>query len=405
MGLTNTALPHDIARTFPVLVVAEVVADRAEARSAHEIEERLLTKDLHVVRANSLFDAETAVASDAGFSCVVLSWGLCAKDLAHGLRVIDLIRRRTSGLPILLAMTREDRSRVPLAYVENMDGFIWLPEDSPDFIAGRIEAAARRYLDSILPPFFGALVNFAETHEYSWHTPGHTGGTAFMKSAVGRTFLKFYGEQMLRSDLSVSVGALGSLNDHSGPCRAAEEHAARVFGADLTYFSINGSSASNEIILQSAVTDGDVVLVDRNCHKSLNYALNLSGAIPVYLKPRRNARGLIGPVPQSEMSRHSVEQKLADSALVADRSRPPVMAALTNSTYDGLCYDVRATTAALSQTVDRIHYDEAWFAYARFNPLYEGRYGMHRGERRKDDATVTSRIPRTSCSRRSRRLR
>ena len=227
------------------------------------------------MRANSLFDAETAVASDAGFSCVVLSWGLCGKDLPHGLRVIDLIRRRTSGLPILLAMTREDRSRVPLAYVENMDGFIWLPEDSPDFIAGRIEAAARRYLDSILPPFFGALVNFAETHEYSWHTPGHTGGTAFMKSAVGRTFLKFYGEQMLRSDLSVSVGALGSLNDHSGPCRAAEEHAARVFGADRTYFSINGSSASNEIILQSAVTDGDVVLVDRNCHKSLNYALNL----------------------------------------------------------------------------------------------------------------------------------
>ncbi len=79
-------------------------------------------------------------------------------------------------------------------------------------------------------------MNFAEPHEYSWHTPGHTGGTAFMKTAVGRTFLEFYGEQMLRSDLSVSVGALGSLNDHSGPCRAAEEHAAHVFGADLTYF-------------------------------------------------------------------------------------------------------------------------------------------------------------------------
>lgn len=389
MSPASTALPHDIARAFPVLVAAEVVPDRAEARNAREIEQRLQAKDLRVVWASSLFDAETALASDAGFSCVVLSWGLCAGDLAPGLRVIDLIRRRTSGLPILLAMTREDRSRVPLAYVENMDGLIWVPEDSPDFIAGRIEAAARRYLDTILPPFFGALVNFAETHEYSWHTPGHTGGTAFMKSAVGRTFLEFYGEQMLRSDLSISVGALGSLNDHSGPCRKAEEHAARVFGADLTYFSINGSSASNEIVLQSAVTDGDVVLVDRNCHKSLNYALNLSGAIPVYLMPRRNARGLIGPVPRSEMSRHTIEQKLADSVLVADRSRRPVMAALTNSTYDGLCYDVRATTAALSETVERIHYDEAWFAYARFNPLYEGRYGMHRGERRKDDATVT----------------
>lgn len=129
MRHTNTALPQDIARTFPVLVVGEVLADRAEARSAHAIEERLLEKDLHVLRASSLFDAETAVASDAGFSCVVLSWKLCAQDLAQGLRVIELIRRRTSGMPILLAMTREDRSRVPLAYVECMDeAFTQLPD-------------------------------------------------------------------------------------------------------------------------------------------------------------------------------------------------------------------------------------------------------------------------------------
>ena len=105
MGLSNTSLPHEIARSFPVLVVAEIVDNRAEARSAHLIEQCLLKKDLQVVQATSLFDADTAVASDAGFSCVVLSWGLCAKDLANGLRVVDLIRRRTAGLPILLAMT------------------------------------------------------------------------------------------------------------------------------------------------------------------------------------------------------------------------------------------------------------------------------------------------------------
>jgi arginine decarboxylase len=389
MSGTTVALPPEMAAAFPILVIAELATGSAEARSAQAIGDRLRARELQIITATSLSDGETAVASDAGFSCVVLSWGLCAADLDQGLRVIDLVRRRTAGLPILLAMTREDRSRVPLAYIENMDGFIWLPEDSPDFIAGRIQAAAKRYLDSVLPPFFGAMVNFADTHEYSWHTPGHTGGTAFMKTAVGRTFLQFYGEQMLRSDLSISVGELGSLNDHSGPCRAAEEHAARVFGADYTYFSIGGSSASNQIILQSAVTDGDVVLVDRNCHKSLNYALNQSGAIPVYLMPRRNARGLIGPVPKSEMSPRAVKQKLADSAIVTDKSLRPVMAALTNSTYDGLCYNVRTTTSELSKSVDRIHYDEAWYAYARFNAIYEGRYGMHRGERHKDDATVT----------------
>ncbi|MCY1410239.1 Biodegradative arginine decarboxylase [compost metagenome] len=210
-----------------------------------------------------------------------------------------------------------------------------------------------------------------------------------MKTAVGRSFLDFYGEQMLRSDLSVSVGELGSLNDHSGPVDAAEKYAARVFGADFTFFSVGGSSASNEIVLHSAVTDGDAVLVDRNCHKSLNYALNMSGAVPLYLRPRRNARGLIGPVPRSELTPAAVAQKLAESPLATDKTAKPVLAVLTNSTYDGLCYNVQTTTRELSQSVDRIHYDEAWYAYARFNPLYEGRYGMHRGERHADDATVT----------------
>ncbi|HWV11146.1 MAG TPA: arginine decarboxylase, partial [Pseudomonas sp.] len=114
-----------------------------------------------------------------------------------------------------------------------------------------------------------------------------------------------------------------------------------------------------------------------------------SGAAPVYLRPRRNARGLIGPVPRSELDPETVAQKLADSPLVTDKQARPVLAVLTNSTYDGLCYNVETTTRELSRSVDRIHYDEAWYAYARFNPLYEGRYGMHRGERHADDATVT----------------
>lgn len=315
--------------------------------------------------------------------------GACEANPSQAFSLIQLIRQRTAQLPIMLGMSQAHHSQVPLEIVEHIDGFIWQPEDSPAFVAGRIEAAARRYLDSILPPFFGALVNFAGTHEYSWHTPGHTGGTAFMKTAVGRSFLDFYGEQMLRSDLSVSVGELGSLNDHTGPIAAAEKNAARVFGADFTFFSVGGSSASNEIVLHSAVTDGDAVLVDRNCHKSLNYALNMSGAVPLYLRPRRNARGLIGPVSSSEMTPEAVAQKIAESPLLADKQARPVLAVLTNSTYDGLCYNVQTTTRELSRSVDRIHYDEAWYAYARFNPLYEGRYGMHRGERHADDATVT----------------
>lgn len=129
--------------------------------------------------------------------------------------------------------------------------------------------------------------------------------------------------------------------------------------------------------------------MDRNCHKSLNHALNVSGAIPVYLMPTRNARGLIGPVAASELAPETISKKLQDSPLVSDATQRPILAALTNSTYDGLIYDVENTTRELSKSVDRIHYDEAWYAYARFNPIYEGRYGMHRGARSPEDATVT----------------
>ncbi|SDH12300.1 arginine decarboxylase [Pseudomonas benzenivorans] len=391
MPYSPTALPLSLAQRFPVLIVLDIRGseDSIVTHRAQEIGRALQAHEIEVEMVGSLEDAEIAFRADPAYSCVILGWGLCEHDLDKALQVIRLIRRRTAQLPIILGMSQAHQSRVPLAFLENIDGFIWQPEDSPEFIAGRIQAAARRYLDTILPPFFGALVNFADTCEYSWHTPGHTGGTAFMKTAVGRSFLDFYGEQMLRSDLSVSVGQLGSLNDHSGPVAEAEKYAARVFGADYSFFSVGGSSASNQMVLHSAVTDGDAVLVDRNCHKSLNYALNQSGAVPLYLRPRRNARGLIGPVPQSELTPEAVAQKLADSPLARDKQARPVLAVLTNSTYDGLCYNVQTTTRELSRSVDRIHYDEAWYAYARFNPLYEGRYGMHRGERHADDATVT----------------
>ncbi|VXC50139.1 Orn/Lys/Arg decarboxylase N-terminal domain-containing protein [Pseudomonas sp. 8O] len=385
------SLPPTLAHRYPVLIVAnnQGYDDGVVHNSAQAIMRALHEHDLEVELVRSLDDAEVAFLASPAYCCVILGWALCEQDLEGAQKVIQLIRRRTAQLPLLLGMTQSHQHRVPLEFIESIDGFIWLPEDSPEFIAGRIAAAAKRYLDSVLPPFFGALVNFADTCEYSWHTPGHTGGTAFMKTAVGRSFLDFYGEQMLRSDLSVSVGELGSLNDHSGPMAEAERHAARVFGADFTFFSVGGSSASNQIILHASVTDGDAVLVDRNCHKSLNYALNMSGAVPLYLRPRRNARGLIGPVPQSELSPEAVAQKRAESPLARDKQALPVLAVLTNSTYDGLCYNVQTTTRELSKTVDRIHYDEAWYAYARFSPLYEGRYGMHRGERHADDATVT----------------
>ncbi len=386
------AVPEDLAKAFPVLLVASNPSDSTLGRIISETVDELEVYGNPVTMAHSAADALAAITANPSFSGVVLSLDLVLANhrrWENATSVVRAVRQHSKNLPILLWSNRDVLGSVPLEIVEQSEGYIWPLEDSPRFIAGRIQAAADRYLKTLLPPFFGAIVNFDQQHEYSWHTPGHSGGTAFMKTAVGRAFIDFYGEQLLRSDLSVSVDELGSLNDHSGPVAEAEQFAAEVFGADQTYFSVGGSSASNEIVLRSAVADGDIVLVDRNCHKSLNYALNIAGAIPVYLMPRRNPRGVIGPVPSEELTPEAIQKKLAESPLVKDPNQKPVMAVLTNSTYDGLCYDVETTTRLLSQSVDRIHYDEAWFAYACFNSLYQGRYGMHQGAHSNDEATVS----------------
>jgi lysine decarboxylase/arginine decarboxylase len=153
-----------------------------------------------------------------------------------------------------------------------------------------------KYLDSLLPPFFKALIRYAGECRYAWHTPGHMGGAAFLKFPAGRVFYQFFGENAFRSDLSVSVPELGSLLNHTKVLREAEINAAGIFGADRTYFVTNGTTTSNKIVFQATVSPGDIVLVERNCHKSVMQAIILTGAVPVYLRTSRNAHGMIGSV-------------------------------------------------------------------------------------------------------------
>ena len=201
MPYSDTPMPAALASGFPVLVVAaRVEEDSAVGRSVDEIRAALEALGRPVVLSNSLNDAEAAIESHPALSCVVLGWGMAAASdeaLEQTKRLLGRIRQQAPSLPVLLGARRGATRQVPLEVVERVEGYIWVPEDSAGFIAGRIDAAAQRYLDTVLPPFFGKLANFADTHEYSWHTPGHTGGTAFMKTAVGRAFLAFYGEQML----------------------------------------------------------------------------------------------------------------------------------------------------------------------------------------------------------------
>ncbi len=229
----------------------------------------------------------------------------------------------------------------------------------------------------MLPPFAAALGRFARVHEYSWHTPGHAGGTAFLKSPVGRVFYDYFGENLLRSDLSISVGELGSLLDHTGPIGESEKYAARVFGAHRTYCVTNGTSTANRLIFTAAVTRDQIALCDRNCHKSIEHGLTLTGAIPTYYVPLRNRWGIIGPIHPDQFKKASIKKAIASNPLVHDGiDRTPVYSVVTNSTYDGLCYNAVAVEKLLDGTVDRVHWDEAWYGYARFNPIYRNRYGM-----------------------------
>jgi arginine decarboxylase len=365
-------------REFPVLLVVDRERNRAVDRPVRRIAEELAGLGHRVVKSPTYADGRALVASDPSFGCVLLDWNLTAGSPDPGARaVLEVARKRSARLPVFLMIEQGELESLPLEIAERVQECVFVFEDTPAFIAGRIDYAWHRYVDRLLPPFFGALVKFTDTAEYSWHTPGHAGGAAFRKSPAGKAFYDFYGENLFRTDLSVSVSELGSLLDHSSRVGDAERNAARIFGADSTFFVLNGTSTANQIVAHSIATAGDLVLADRNCHKSMNYALTITDAVPVYLVPARNGYGIIGPIPPAQLTPAAVGAAIAASPLLTGASeRTAVYAAVTNSTYDGLCYDARRVTALLGASVPRVHFDEAWFAYARFNPLYADRYGM-----------------------------
>ena len=138
----------------------------------------------------------------------------------------------------------------------------------------------------------------------------------------------------------------------------------------------NGTSTANKIVWHSMVGRDDLVLVDRNCHKSILHAIIMTGAIPLYLSPERNELGIIGPIPLSEFTRESIQAKIDASPLARGREPKVKLAVVTNSTYDGLCYNAELIKRTLGDSVEVLHFDEAWYAYAAFHEFYAGRYGM-----------------------------
>jgi arginine decarboxylase len=183
-------------------------------------------------------------------------------------------------------------------------------------------------------------------------------------------FHQFFGENMLRADVCNAVEELGQLLDHTGPVAASERNAARIFNSDHLYFVTNGTSTSNKIVWHSTVAPGDIVVVDRNCHKSILHAIMMTGAIPVFLMPTRNNFGIIGPIPKSEFSWASIQAKIAANPFITDKNAKPRVLTITQSTYDGVLYNVEDIKAELDGKIDTLHFDEAWLPHAAFHDFY-----------------------------------
>jgi arginine decarboxylase len=298
----------------------------------------------------------------------------------HNLRsFISEIRFKNADIPIFLYGETRTSRHIPNDILKELHGFIHMFEDTPEFVARHILREAHSYTSSLAPPFFQALVDYAQDGSYSWHCPGHSGGVAFLKSPVGQMFHQFFGENMLRADVCNAVDELGQLLDHTGPVAASEVNAARIFNADHCFFVTNGTSTSNKIVWHSTVASGDIVVVDRNCHKSILHSIIMTGAIPVFLTPTRNNLGIIGPIPMSEFSIDNIWKKIrenpfAKKLLEDNPDIKPRILTVTQSTYDGVIYNVEMLKRELDGEIGTLHFDEAWLPHAAFHPFY---HDMH----------------------------
>ncbi len=283
---------------------------------------------------------------------------------------VNEIRHRNEEIPIFLYGETRTSRHIPNDVLRELHGFIHMNEDTPEFVARLIIREARTYMDSLPPPFFKALTQYAADGSYSWHCPGHSGGVAFLKSPVGQMFHQFFGENMLRADVCNAVDELGQLLDHTGPVAASERNAARIYNCDHLYFVTNGTSTSNKIVWNSTVAPGDIVVVDRNCHKSVLHSIIMTGAIPVFLMPTRNHFGIIGPIPKSEFAWENIQKKIERNPFASDKKAKPRVLTITQSTYDGVLYNVEEIKDMLDGKIDTLHFDEAWLPHATFHDFY-----------------------------------
>jgi len=275
--------------------------------------------------------------------------------------ILALLKRTGFNLPVFMF------SPQPVEIPAGVDGVIdgkaqeWL----------ELEAAACRYEENLLPPFFDTLSQYVAMDNSTFACPGHQHGAFFKKHPAGRQFYDFFGENVFRADMCNADVKLGDLLIHEGSAKHAQKFAAKVFNADKTYFVLNGTSAANKVVTNALLTRGDLVLFDRNNHKSNHHgALIQAGATPVYLEAARNPFGFIGGIDDRCFDETYLRELIREVAPEKAReARPFRLAVIQLGTYDGTIYNARQVIDKIGQLCDYILFDSAWVGYEQFIPM------------------------------------
>jgi ornithine decarboxylase len=340
------------------------------------------TKELLAQIASDNYEVEISehldrdVAEDASVGAyIVLTDGERLEQAKTLLRAVRGVGFRT---PLWALADSHRISDLPVVVgLSEVEGYIYLGQQSPTFYAKQVIASLVKYGMSLLPPFFGKLMAYDGKATIAFDCPGHQGGQFYRKSPAGQLFFKHFGEAIFRNDLCNADVELGDLLIHEGAANDAQRHAAMVFGADQTYFVLNGTSTSNKVVTGALLKRGDLVLFDRNNHKSLHQgALVQAGAIPLFLPTARNPFGMIGAVDWDAWDEATLRERIRNHPLVEDKSRadaprPFRMACIQLATYDGTVYNVRKVLERIGHLCDYVLWDEAWIGYNAFHPLFE----------------------------------
>ena len=224
-----------------------------------------------------------------------------------------------------------------------------------------------------LPPFTKALLDFAKEARDDFCTPGHHSGALFDEIPEGAAFVRALGEGAFTADISDSSSVIGDPSSHEGVSGEAEALAASVYGSDRCFFVLGGTSASNRIAISALVSEGDLILFDRNNHKSASQAaLAAAGGLPVYLASERNESGIIGGLTEETLDPVRLRKKAAMlSPAAGKKQRPYRLACLQLSTYDGLFLNARELLRRIGSLCDYILFDGAWAGYENFLPLLQ----------------------------------